>query len=60
MNIPATPKEAKELEKKMKANQEADDWVETIFPMAGLPDLSKSRIGRILKKIGDDRVPKSK
>jgi hypothetical protein len=58
MNIPATPEEAKELEKKIAANQAAGDWVEDVFPLSGLPNTNPAL--EVLKKIGGTRLPKSK
>lgn len=60
MRIPTTPAEAQELEQKMAANQEAGDWVEPVFPTAGLSVPVEKPIDTLLKTLGDVRLPPKK
>lgn len=58
MNIPKTPEEAKLLEEKIRANQKAGDWVEIVFPEAGISIPSKLPVETFLKTVGETRLPK--
>jgi len=57
MRFPATPEEAKALEKKLAANDKAGDWVTPIFPTAGLNLPDPTPVDNLLKEVGDVRLP---
>jgi hypothetical protein len=57
MKIPTTPEEAQELKKKLAANDEAEDWVTSIFPTVGIGMPKETSVNSLLKEIGTVRIP---
>lgn len=57
MRIPATPEEAKELEKKLAVNDKVGDWVAPMFPTVGISIPSGDLVDNLMQEIGDTRLP---